>query len=206
MKMRVFFILCFCFVSASPVLAADDAHRRLMAHFALAAERQKMKSALPWITRFSFETTANVHEIRLADGEMIYARPAIVSSAYDRSVTYDVSGFYKPSSPRLNAVMNYSGWHAGEIFSFGFDTGFSAEKIRVKPAFFLGYTRAFRLGEMTHLTLGMGSWFGGGVSETPCLDEYDREYWCPALIAWTDYAPPRRRLAQYVNLVLTHRF
>ena len=136
MMMRVFLILCFCFASASPALAADDDHRRLMAHFALAAERQQIKSALPWITRFSFETTAHVHEIRLADDEMIYARPTIVSSAHDQSVTHDVSGFYKPSAPRLKAVMNYSGWHAGEIFSFGFDTGFSAEKIQVKPAFF----------------------------------------------------------------------
>ena len=206
MMMRVFLLLSFCFLSVSPVFAGDDGHRRLMSRVALAAERQGIESVLPWITRFNFETTANVHEILLADGEMIYERPTKVSSVYDRSVVYDVSSFYKPSSPRLKAVMHYSGWHAGEIFSFGFDTGFSAEKIRVKPAFFLGYTRAFRLGEMTHLTLGLGSWFGGGVSEKPCLDEYNRAYWCPALVAWTDYAPSRRRLAQYVNLVLTHRF
>ena len=24
------------------------------------------------------------------------------------------------------------------------------------------------------------------LSERPCLDSYDREYWCPALVAWAD--------------------
>ena len=134
--MRVFLLLSFCFLSVSPVFAGDEGHRRLMARVALVAERQGIESVLPWLTRFNFETTANVREILLADGEMIYERPAKVSSAYDRSVVYDVSSFYKPSSPRLNAVMNYSGWHAGEIFSFGFDTGFSAEKIQSEAGVF----------------------------------------------------------------------
>ncbi len=204
MIMRILFILCFCFLSAVPVLASDDAHRQFLARVALAAERQNLKKPLPWITRLSFETRAAA--LTLADGQYLYQSPNVVRSAYDTSVVHDVTHFYKPSAPRSKMVIHYSGWHKGEIFTFGFDSGVSAEKIRIAAAFFIGYTRAFRVSDMTHLTLGVGSWFGGRVSEKPCLDSYDREYWCPALTAWTDYAPPRRRLYQYISLSLTHRF
>ncbi len=204
MLLRLCFILCFCFVSAAPAFAADDAHRRMLARFALAAERQNLKPALPWITRFSFENRPA--ELTLADGQYLYRRPEVVHSAYDSSVTHDLGHFYRPSKPRMNMVAHYSGWHKGEVFTFGFDTGFSAAKIKMEPAFFIGYTRAFQVAELTHITLGVGSWFGGRVSEKPCLDSYDREYWCPALTAWTDYAPPRRRLSRYVHVVLTRRF
>ena len=204
MLLRLCFILSVCFLSTAPAFAMDDGQRRAMAQFALFAERQNFKTHLPWLTRFSFETRPS--EITLADDQYLYARPEVVRSGYDQSVAHNVEHFYKPAAPRVKMIMHYSGWHEGEVFTFGFDTGFSAAKIEMEPALFIGYTRAFQVAELTHITLGVGSWFGGRVSESPCLDSYDREYWCPALTAWTDYAPPRRRLSRYIHLTLTHRF
>ena len=34
-----------------------------------------------------------------------------------------------------------------------------------------------------------GGWQKERISEQPCVDAYDREYWCPNLIAWSDRKP-----------------
>ncbi len=176
-----------------------------LAHYALAAKRQNAKPALPWITRLSV-TERRFGDIRLADGAKLMERPDIVQSRYDQSVRHDLSRFYQFDRMRVNALMHYAGRRAGEVFSLGLDTGFSAEKITVKPALFVGYARAFQVAEQTHVAASMGGWLGGGVSEKPCRDTFDREYYCPTLTAWTDYRPPRHRLYRYIHLVFTHTF
>lgn len=143
--------------------------------------------------------------IILADGKSLMKRPSAVRS-YSKTVEYDVSHFYQPDKLQLNMIVHYAGRLAGEIISFGFDTGFSAEKITLKPALFAGYTRAFQVAKSTHISVSMGGWFGGKVSHKPCRDDFEREYYCPTLTAWSDYHQPGERLQRYYNVTWTHDF
>ena len=186
-------------ISGPPAVAVDGG----MAHYAILAKHNE-KPPLPWITQLRL--SKNTGAIRLADGAIMLNRPGIVRSAYDSSVQHDVSKFYRPDKMHVNAMMHYAGRRAGEVFSFGFDSGFSATKMKVKPALFFGYARAFEVTKTTAVSMSAGGWLGGKVSEKPCLDAYDREYYCPTLTAWTDYRPPRRRLHQYINLMFVHNF
>ena len=75
------------------------------------------------------------------------------------------------------------------IILFGFDSGTSSEKINIKPAIKLGYVNSFKLSSSLFFTLGFSRWYGGKVSEAPCVDVYDRLYSCRYLISWLDVNP-----------------
>ncbi len=186
----------------APALAADDGMN--LAHIALAAKQQNATPAWPWISHMRVSDNST-RSIKMADGKTVLERPRIVRS-YSESVRYDVSRFYAPDRLQVNTIMHYAGRRAGEIISFGFDSGFSAEKLTVAPALFAGYTRAFRVAKATHITIGLGGWFGGKVSQKSCRDSVDREYYCPTLTAWSDYRQPRHQLHQYYHLVWTRDF
>lgn len=171
--------------------------------YAILAKQHDVKVPLPFLTQVSLlDKTPGI--IQSADGRGIMYSPRVVSSGYDSSVKYDVSRFYKSDKIRLNMMIQYAGRIAGEIFSAGLDTGHHAQKIKIEPAFFVGYARAFQMTERASVTLGFGGWFGGTISEKPCIDYYDREYYCGTLTAWTDYKPVKNRLDKYVKAVWSY--
>ena len=198
------------YLPCTSVVAADDG--RNLARIALAAKQQNAAPPMPWIgdMRISDKTTSN---IRLADGANLMKRPDVVRvTTQTTTVDHDVSHFYKPEKLQLNLVMHYAGRQAGEIISFGFDSGFSAEKLKVKPALFVGYTRAFQVAKSTHISVGMGGWFGGKVSHKPCHSEGlpEHKFYCQTVIPWSDYQRYSRqhseRLQRYYNITWTHVF
>lgn len=171
---------------------------------ALAAKQQNATPAMPWLGDMRINDK-HAHHITLADGNNLMQRPRVVRS-YSDAAQYDVSHFYKPDKLQVNIVMHYAGRRAGEIISLGFDSGFSARKIKIAPALFAGYTRAYRVARSTHITASAGGWFGGEVTHEACRDAFDREYFCPTLTAWSDYRPSRQKLQRYLHLTWTHDF
>ena len=196
--------LCALILYAPLTASAADGGEDL-ARIALAAKQQNAVPATPWIGRMRIAAASTNGDIYLADGRRLMERPGVVRS-YSESAKYDVSRFYRPDSLQANMVLHYAGRIAGEIISLGFDTGFSAEKIRVKPALFVSYTRAFKLAKQTLIAVGAGAWFGGSVSEKPCRDAYDRAYYCPTLTAWSEHYQPRHRLHRHFHLTFSHSF
>ena len=183
-----------------PVAATDDWQQ--VATYALASKQMSVKVAWPWLDTLYW--SANPDTIRHADGSALMRRPRVVASAYDRSVRHDLSRFYRPDKPRLRFKMRYAGRRSGEVISFGIDTGYAAEKIRVRPALFLGYARAIEVRKNFYLTAGISGYLGGRVSEEACFDAYDRAYYCPTLTAWSDYRRPKHRAAVHGSLVFTY--
>ncbi|WP_462137261.1 hypothetical protein [Candidatus Mycalebacterium sp.] len=175
-----------------------------LVRIAVAAKQQNAVPATPWIGSMRI-ADSSADDIYLADGRRLMKRPGVVHS-YSETVEYDVSRFYRPNGMQAKMVLHYAGRTAGEIFSVGFDTGFSAEKIRVNPALFVGYTRTFQVAKQTLVAVGAGGWVGGKVSENPCRDEYNRAYYCPTLTAWSDHRQSRRRLQQHFQLMVSHSF
>lgn len=212
--MRKLIALCVWAVGcifAAAAHAVDD--WQSLSSVAIEARRQGVTIESPWLQHMRVDVEPN--EIRYADGGSMMRTPDIAYS-YDNKPR-DVSRFFKPKYPRINAIMRYAGRAPGEIISIGVDSGYSAEKIRVEPALFLGYTRAFEFAPNTHLAVGASRWFGGEVREfaVDCeIDIFCRKYHAATLLSWRDYQPnPSRdymdREVQYdmhYHLMLIHEF
>lgn len=196
-----------------PFSSATALTPQTLSFMAINSERQNYKSVLPFISAIRFDDGSPKYLLR-ADGEYIYQNSTNVVSNYYfldpsaniKNFTYNVAHFYKSNRPRFKVMLHYSGWLKGAVFSFGADSGHNSQKIKLKPAIFVGYTQAFRLNATSYIAFGAGAWFGGKIKETPCLDDYNRRYWCHNLTAWSDRPKQRNRLTQYVNITFTNRF
>ncbi len=186
---------------ARSVAAMDDGNA--MATIALAAKQQNVTPAQPWVS--TLRITDDDHAvISLADGERLMQRPKRASSYNDGD--YDVSEFYTPDAVRLNMVLHYAGRKAGEIISIGIDSGYRAKKMTIRPALFIGYARSMQVGQAKYFTLVAGGWLGGRITHKACRDDYDRQYYCRSLTAWSDFRPRRHALEYYYQVVYTHKF
>jgi hypothetical protein len=127
---------------------------------------------------------------RDADEKTIVSFSNPVTSPYDPDLTYDVSQFYQPQKSRYRAVLA-NNYQMGFVFLAGVDTGHRSSKLTISPALMLGGAYTLKLSRYSTLSLAGYKWAGGAITESPCLDEFDREYMCAQLIAWTDYKPKR---------------
>ncbi len=118
----------------------------------------------------------------------LMARPNNACSAYDASVCQNVNEFYKPDSPELIVTGLYK-INSDNILSFGLNTGYSSSKLKVSPSFLIGGAKRFYTSDKkdSHFVVEGNYWLGSNVAHRPCLDSYDREYFCGNLTAWSDF-------------------
>lgn len=183
-----------------PALAIDGGH---LARIAIETHQQNKVIQYGWMdsqSNLQIDTT----DIMRANGVKLMNRPKTAGSY--NNVQYDISHFYTNKKPRINMVIHYAGRIPGEILSFGIDNGFSAQKINIRPAFFVGYSRAFKLAKNTHIAANANAWLGGKVSEQPCRDDFNREYYCATLTAWSDYKPIDNPANFQLNIVFKYNF
>jgi len=150
-----------------------------------------------------FFTKLNIEQSPLsyydAGGMPIIGNPQYVKSGYDSTIRYYVGDFYKANSNRYQFILNILGLKKGQFFSVGFDNGVKADKLTVNPSVFVGYTQTFQISKQTIFNLGLGTWLGGNISESPCIDSYDRQYWCQNLTSWNDYHPNYPKPLSYID-------
>lgn len=92
------------------------------------------------------------------------------------------------------------------LLSFGYDSGLQADKLSVAPSTFLGLAKNFEIDKANTMSVSWGQWFGGKVTERPCLDSYDRQYWCPNLSAWIDRPTLDTQPSRYYELKYQWQF
>lgn len=198
--MKIAFLWGLNFALLSSVLAMDGQH---LARVAIETNKQNKVMQYAWIDPAS-NLQFNNMDIASANGIKLMNNPKTAGSY--NGVQYDVSHFYTAKKPRINMIMHYAGRTPGEILSFGIDSGFSAKKIKIKPALFVGYSRAFKIKENTHIAFNINGWLGGKILEQPCRDDYNREYYCPTLTAWRDYKPLDNFYSFQQSVVLKFNF
>ena len=177
------------FVIASTVTTAishagDLEHRHIMNVAAVMAAATGTTIPYPFIS--TIEGSREEGVFRDSAGLLVYSAPRSARSEYDKANLYDLTDFYKSSRLRSRIVLNMAEPYTQIYVSAGIDTGSNAPKLSVSKSYFLGLTRGFKLKSNQYLIASAGKWFGMRLSERPCLDSYDREYWCPALVAWAD--------------------
>ena len=178
---------------------ADDlAHRKSMMQLAMITAENNNAIEFPFLS--TGELMRETTSFSRSSGSLLTTVAPLATSAYDSSVVYDVASFYKSQNMRLRFIINYAEPVSKVFFSFGYDSGMVAEKLEITKSFFLGLTKGLKIKKNNFLLASAGQWFGGRVSESPCLDSYDREYWCPNLTAWIDRPAVIQRQEKYAEI------
>lgn len=148
-------------------------------------------------------------EGRLVEAQMLAAPTlgprGIVCSAYDDTVCSDVGGFYR--SPKTHL------WQVGMVASlspsFGLrlrlTEGVSAPKATLRPRLLTGWILHRPMGGQRTLMAEIYTSWGGDLVHRPCIDAYDRQYYCAHLTAWEDF-PAKRIKPQDYGFRIAYRF
>lgn len=193
------------FIIPLAAFSGDSQHRSSISNLALASAIDRPLRNMFWISNLEITDKSNDFFINSSGATVIVANK-IVSSAYDSDISYDVSKFYQKNNNRIRLVSNFILNKPNTIYSIGFDSGVSSEKIKIKKNFFLGLSHVVRVENKSHIVLSAGSWFGGDVKELPCYDFFDREYWCQNLTSWADYRPIYPKNFEYIDIRYIRRF
>lgn len=116
-------------------------------------------------------------------------QPETVCSSYDSSLCYDVKKFYSPHIPQVTMTGLYA-LDGSTMLQWGFNTGYDAPKLTVSPSIMLGLAKRFYLSEArdSHIILEASEWIGGSVKHRPCTDDFNRQYFCGTVSAWSDFS------------------
>ena len=141
-----------------------------------------------------------------SSGRSFLSVPDVAYSAYDASISHHIAKFYTPRTARLRWVLNYMEPRTQWLLSVGHDSGMQADKLSISQSSFLGVAKRLDISPTQILNMSWGQWFGGKVTERPCLDEYDRQYWCPNLSAWVDRPTLDTQPGKYYELKYQWQF
>ena len=117
----------------------------------------------------------------------------------------DISKFYEPEN-ELYHVSGYAYLESDTLIEFGYDNGHSAQKYQRDPTLSVHVTQHIPLNDKLSLNVTAGTRFGGNVSETPCYDSFDREYYCGNLTAWSDYERDENESYYLGRVSMSYRF
>jgi hypothetical protein len=130
-----------------------------------------------------------------------------VTSEYDEtSNAYAMTHFYTAAKQRQHLISNFVIPNTKALISIGYDSGSRAEKILISKTFFIGLSAYKRLDPKSAIFFMAGGWQKEKITEKPCVDEYDREYWCPNLTAWSDYKPLTTPPLRFAEVRYERRF
>lgn len=177
-------LLCSLLALTANAHAGDEEQRDMVQRLLTAAQNVQFKMDYPFVTQMYVQREQG--SFTLSSGRGLLSINDIASSAYDPTIAHNISDFYNATHTRQRWVINYLEPDSRWLFSLGYDSGTQADKLSIEASVFLGLAKNFELAKQHHLLLSWGQWFGGKVTERPCLDAYDREYWCPNLTAWKD--------------------
>lgn len=164
--------------------AGDEEHRDTIGRVLLASAQADFNVQFPFITQLYVQREQGL--FTLSSGQNLLSVLSVVASGYDTSIAHDLSDFYTAKNLRQRWVLNYLEPASRWLVSFGYDSGMQADKLSIESSVFLGVAKNVELAKQHHLLVSWGQWFGGKVTERPCIDAYEREYWCPNLTSWKD--------------------
>lgn len=178
-------------------IANDISHRNEIIKVSLQSNINKIHGNRYFFSDLSY-ITKTPRYLNDASGQFIASRPRIVRSIYDDTIEYDVTEKYDLLKARLSFKANYISNQI--IYTIGFDSGVITPKLQVNKSFMIGMTIFKQSSNRSLFIFGFGGWLGGKISESPCYDSYDREYWCQNLVAWSDYKPNYPLKNRYLDI------
>ena len=130
-----------------------------------------------------------------------------VTSEYDEtSNSYEMTPFYTGFKQRQHLISNFAVPSTKAMLSIGYDSGSRSQKISISKTFFLGLSTYKKIDTNSVIFFLAGGWQKERINEQPCVDEYDREYWCPNLTAWSDRKPLTSKPLRFAEVRYERRF
>ena len=117
----------------------------------------------------------------------------------------DIERFYKDEQLNIS-ISGYVILDSGTRITLGFDNGFSTSKLNKSNTYRVGVDQIIDLTDNSYLTVSGATERGGNVRPTPCTDQYNREYYCGNLTAWSDFRGPKDEQNYNIGLRYTRRF
>lgn len=203
--MRVCVIWLGLLAFAANVHGADGPHKDMIFNALKYQAWSGQSINFPFLSKFQIQR--EVRSFKKINGDDFISVAPMVISAYDpTSAVYELTPFYTAKSPRTHLILNYFIPHTSLLLSAGYDSGSDAEKITVNASKFIGFSTFWRISSQSAVYILVGAWEPQGVTERPCVDSYDREYWCANLTAWSDHVPMESVQVNFVNLKYELRF
>ena len=192
------------FLLSTHVFASEDVHRQTVQRLLMMARAEPALVRYPVLSDvYLMKEHSNFTQ---SSGRSFLSVPRRAYSAYDDSIAYPLTPFYTPKNTRYRWIANYIEPFTQWLISFGYDSGSRADKLSVAPSTFLGLAKTFEIDKANTMSVSWGQWFGGKVTEHPCLDSYDRQYWCPNLTAWIDRPTLDTQPSKYYELKYQWQF
>ena len=113
------------------------------------------------------------------------------AQSYD-GVRRNVEHFYDDKNDNLVAGFVITK-DSDTVYDVKFDTGHNTPKYDEDPSLVLGIKKRLWLEQTKSgrgsksVTVAGSNMFGGSVKHTPCLDNFNRQYYCANLTAWSDF-------------------
>jgi hypothetical protein len=163
--------------------------------------------SLPFAFVSEIDARREINVFSSNSGFAVLNAPAKVTSEYDAtSSSYSMTPFYTANNVRKHLISNFVIPNARALFSIGYDSGSSSEKISISKTFYLGVSTYKKLDSNSAIYLMAGGWQKERISEKPCFDSYDREYWCPNLTSWSDRKPLTSSPLRFAEVRYEQRF
>ena len=103
---------------------------------------------------------------------------------------WDTSEYYSQANESFNASLFFN--HNFNKFSLTskiyLDNGYDSVLLDIDPLYYFSLSAKYHLGENKKLKVVLDPIikFGGGVTESPCYDDFRRAFHCGTGIAWSD--------------------
>ena len=205
MKRSLFWLLGLG-VAPGAVYAFDPLHRVHVDRALRLQAWSDYKIEHPFVSELDVRREVNVFSSNSGHNTVL-AVPSKVVSAYDSTSTaHDLTPFYAAQNIRTHFILNYFVPGTTLLVSWGYDSGSKAQKISLSPTTFLGLSSYKRINSSSALFFTMGGWQKQRITETPCVDSYDRQYWCANLSAWSDHSPLTAPVFRFVDIKYELKF
>ena len=116
---------------------------------------------------------------------------ALVCSTYDKAVCADVREFYRFRESSISRVTFVASFNMNWGLRATVITGAKAAKLTIQPKAIFGLIGSIPTSNGGGLSGEIYGSVGGSLIHRPCMDSYDREYFCGNLTAWSDFTSRR---------------
>jgi hypothetical protein len=198
-------VLCSLLLELHAANAFELTHK----NYTFNALRKKawIPESMPLMFISEIDVRREVNTFSSNSGTMVLNALSKVTSEYDETAkAYEMTPFYTADNSRKHFISNFAIPNTPFLLSFGFDSGSRSEKINISKTYFLGFSAFKKLDSRSILLFTTGGWQRERISEQPCVDSYDREYWCPNLTAWADHKPLSTTPLRFAEVKYERRF
>jgi len=122
---------------------------------------------------------------------------------------WNVQEFYKNDQlsfaikPEFLLIYNSNNFTEFSVYA---DNGYKSDLFRVQPKINIDQTTYFKITKNSFLGINTYFEFFGGVKESPCYDDFRREYHCGTGLAWSDSYPYHKNDTHYSQVGISWNY